>query len=1055
MNQPLARRDFLQLLALTSAAGMTAGMFGACRRHAKPEAGTTIDLFASWERVRRAVRNSPDHLPAAAERLVAAKDPAAIHAFVRDQIVTYPDSPSGFTSPYNDRVRWGARATLRGGAGTAREKSELLVALFSRAGFKAEVVSGKLKPEVADTRRLLLRKTTREFKPDSIDDLLDSLHVNRPADSATADQSPDDRPRLLAQRLAPEVSGVAPQSEGFAWGPVAEDVPLVKVEVGGRVKYANVIVPDAEFGEPYTQSVPGSAKSPYPLNAVVTLQIATTLDPKKRLTLLEGRWAAAELAGRQLIVGFTPAYDFDSLLRTPVGEINSFTPVLLLRGVDLGDEESRRLSFVGDELLTSWGDVIAEDGQTGEVLINDEAVGTGERDVAQEARVETLELTAMPDTFPTVRVRVKALDAEGRPVAGLSPQAFTLREENRPAAFTLRKNQLAKPRVLLLFDLSDSIPEEFRKESAARIGRQITEQLLASHPEAEVKAATLYDYYLSAAGDWTNDPQQIEQGIQKLIGVGSYMWAGLVEAAKLKPTVVVLFTDGAATDKPDPVSEAVLGRLAPVVLLAVGKTEQETIDRIARVSGGKAFNVTEPDEAVKLVGEYLKRVEAEPYALVYTAPPDGHEERSLTISMPNAAAQQAQTTYHVPPANQRLAPPQLSGIYLTVRVGEKEVTRTLASYLGDADAGEMQQERLDAVRAALFDTTMLSFEGAAPSPSVWIDEVLTNKLKWRSFLEAAQAGDKRRMLDEVKKGLPHLPPELVTLNLPIAGVGLSDGDSLTFENDLRVIMHTVQPRFGANVVTRRADILPVSTWSTAAADVAQACTLTIERTSKLSFLEAAAFPHSAAGALEKADLRLFKPNSAPDFGEAANKDAALTRAWRKLFDDYGGSAKFAPSQGSPVSVWAVDPSTGTALAVLSDGSGGGTNEVPVQRVFDRGETLLNLAGAINSVAAVSSLPISVWLILEKTKLKKLAYATRRIAEMDAPGGAGSVAPDTALANALCDAIKLALGELIQHVAESSTGLIQIGALSWGWVDKADAVFDVAGLGFVKCPGLSS
>jgi hypothetical protein len=71
------------------------------------------------------VRASPDHLPARAANLVAAGDPASLYEFVRDEIVTYPPRVDSLTAS-DTTIRWGTRATLRGGAGTPREKADLL-----------------------------------------------------------------------------------------------------------------------------------------------------------------------------------------------------------------------------------------------------------------------------------------------------------------------------------------------------------------------------------------------------------------------------------------------------------------------------------------------------------------------------------------------------------------------------------------------------------------------------------------------------------------------------------------------------------------------------------------------------------------------------------------------------------------------------------------------------------------------------------------------------------------------------------------------------------------
>ena len=100
-----------------------------------------LDIWTAWQQIQTALRASPDHLPAQADAVVATKDPAQIFAFVRDKIATYPPAADSMYQAAA-QMRWGVKGTLRGGAGTPREKAELLVSLYEKAGFEAEVVAG-------------------------------------------------------------------------------------------------------------------------------------------------------------------------------------------------------------------------------------------------------------------------------------------------------------------------------------------------------------------------------------------------------------------------------------------------------------------------------------------------------------------------------------------------------------------------------------------------------------------------------------------------------------------------------------------------------------------------------------------------------------------------------------------------------------------------------------------------------------------------------------------------------------------------------------------------
>ena len=136
---------------------------GTKRDAAGPEAGR-LDVFDAWREVQKALDASPDNLPARADALVLAKDPQKIFEFVRDEIVTYPPAPDGLDGA-TDAIRWGTRGTLRGGAGTPREKADLLVELYTRAGFDAQVVGGTADPAKLDGKKLLFRSLERKYAP--------------------------------------------------------------------------------------------------------------------------------------------------------------------------------------------------------------------------------------------------------------------------------------------------------------------------------------------------------------------------------------------------------------------------------------------------------------------------------------------------------------------------------------------------------------------------------------------------------------------------------------------------------------------------------------------------------------------------------------------------------------------------------------------------------------------------------------------------------------------------------------------------------------------------
>src|SRR5207248_259134 len=109
-------------------------------------------------------------------------------------------------------------------------------------------------------------------------------------------------------------------------------------------------------------------------------------------------------------------------------------------------------------------------------------------DLATLARVQSVEVQARGSSFPEVELQVAALDSMGVHVPRLGPVAFAVTEDGKPVSFTLRRSEL-QPRVVLLFDVSTSIPPEFTGMNAVSVADQIVQQLYAGSTDALVRIA--------------------------------------------------------------------------------------------------------------------------------------------------------------------------------------------------------------------------------------------------------------------------------------------------------------------------------------------------------------------------------------------------------------------------------------------------------------------------------------------------------------------------------------------------------------------------------------
>ena len=106
-----------------------------------PRQAGEITMFDAWREIHGALEASSDHLPGARRDWWKLENAEDIYEFVRDEIIVYPPQNDGFGNAVA-AMRWGPRATLRGGGGTPREVAELLAQLYRDAGFEATVVQG-------------------------------------------------------------------------------------------------------------------------------------------------------------------------------------------------------------------------------------------------------------------------------------------------------------------------------------------------------------------------------------------------------------------------------------------------------------------------------------------------------------------------------------------------------------------------------------------------------------------------------------------------------------------------------------------------------------------------------------------------------------------------------------------------------------------------------------------------------------------------------------------------------------------------------------------------
>ncbi|WP_412741341.1 hypothetical protein [Krasilnikovia sp. MM14-A1004] len=1025
----MSRRSFLVFTTALSAA--TVAGCSLFDRDDEPTVDNEVP-FGVWQQVRAAVRTSPDHVAAAAELVVAGKDPEAILAFVRDQIVAYP-ALGRFD--LTDDTRWGVRGTLRGGAGSARDKVETLAALYRRAGFQAEVVVGELADDVDIAG--VFRPVRRTFAPHADQGAIDRWRRaigTKPTVTATERAAAVRDDVAAREELARQLIAALPQRRAAEPArPRDRRVPLVKVVVNGTQTYANPLVPGARLGASHTSDEPsGAGSAGSGPRVTVRLLAATTAAPTRTTTLVEAEYRAEDLVGRQLMVAFRPTTEMAQLIRLRPRDLGTFIPTLAVNGPDLDAEAAVKLAHAGSAISLT-GEVI--EARDGTVLVDGQPLDVSAAADSRAAdRVAKLEIDVAAGAFPDIALRVSALDAGGKPVTGLPASAFRLAEEKTKLGLRMTANKQRPPQVMLVFDRSGSIktgpePVAFATELARR--------LFARRPDAAMAVMAVSG---TSAGEFTlRTPQAVGAAVGGLSSFGSDIWDSLARANEAGPTVIVMASDFQQDETQAERLAALRSRVGagvPVVAIGIGEVDAATQAQVAAVTGGMTTLGSDVERTVAAADAFLRRREVQPYQVRYRAPEQGPAQRTVTLSTGRGVT--ATATYRVPAAEQRTPGAAFAGICLGVRIGyESEVVRVLAGVDPDHD-GPVPATAVDEVRGLMFGTTVVSFEGAAPSLGTWLDDLLTARIGAKAYWEAAFAGDEKRMVSALEAGLPYLPSTVAALHPPIP----PDGD-LTYETGLRAVLHVDRPQFGAGRV-RRADVLPCTRWASLGADRVRAFDSTLRRSAALAVAEGSAFRTSTWSALKGKRLTLLpKGDSDLTFLPEASRDR-----WRSLLGTWDDYDRLVPADGAPVAFWAVDPGTGSVLGVLADGSGGGATANVECQIFED-KAILSLLGILGGALGIGA--IGVFASLGKAISAQMLRYAHVIANLDQPNVAELAREAT---DALYDEAKGVACDLIKPAVLDTVGARVLGEEIAGAAGTVDGWLDVAGLS-MPCPPLTS
>ncbi|MBX7101147.1 MAG: hypothetical protein K1X89_25755, partial [Myxococcaceae bacterium] len=828
--------------------------------------------------------------------------------------------PPGALDDVTQAMRWGADGALRAGAGTLRERAELLKAMLEAMGATAKVKAATWPSGL--TAQALAAARPPAFRLEAGTNL-DLVRMN----AAGPQVNPAPVVEALLAALPAEQAKVASPVSG-----VGASLPVVEYTLDGVTRWAFAA---GELGEVDAAPAGLTAElSPVSLPKVSVRLLALFGDlpgvpsSQQLVELVKGTWSTEQLVGNRLQVSFPPP-DVSSFTADPEG-MPLRSPALALQGLATREalwRPSGKLAatppVTGPVISLSGGRVFDLGGGALEGPYGPIATLSESRHAEVLGQVATLEVVAQGGAFPDVVLTVAAKDGSGAGLEGLSAADFAVSDEGKPQALTLLSNAgVTRPKVMLAYDCSGSV------SWAAPADKAAFDDALAQALESAGVAAT-YDLGLAAMGaqptGWSAPNATAIKSFAATCVSASDVWTALGDAALVAgATAVVVVSDFDASDVPERIP-ALQARLAAsglaVAVIGAGTTVKEaTLADVVRLSGGKRFDPKDAGFTAALTGfvvEAAKRARASAYRLTYRVPREQRTAsgmRTATVALAARAAVSGSAPYEVPVASAR-GQLGVGGLYLELTVNGRAVTRRLSGPVANRFGTYPVPGAADFVETQdlIAGVTTVAFEPGSPTTGANLDDLIASVLSLEPL--GKTVGQPLTATLSAAEQLRVYSGALAALVDP----GPASTLAVTPEQ-LRVVVMTETA--GYHGLQRRLDVVPeLNRAVVASSDAAAAFRAALSSTVALSLREGIAVKRSAAAALAGAALQYVAPFASPSSLEGFSAEE-LAR-WQRVLDQYSGWHRFVPKTPAPGALWVVDPATGTAVAVFLDGSGGG------------------------------------------------------------------------------------------------------------------------------------
>lgn len=1024
LSDDIDRRRFMSAVAALLAAG-AAPLTSGCtsthdnstdRRRDSTAENAGLSTKEPLEALYELARSSPDHLPAAAQRLMTGTSSEAIVEFVGGSISVLP--PRRPTDSWADAMRWGPEAALRCGSGTLRERAQLMVTMLTAAGFTAVIKKADL-PNGVEWDDLMVRRDHRF----SVDGARLAAIQQAMGDAARSVDLDGDLAAEQTGDLADELLKLLPTGQNAAQavseGPT--QVPVVEFEVHGDKRWAFAI---ADVGV-VSEEPRGLSRYPEATLAPPTVSLSVEVLPDRlpgaaaqpKLEVASATWRGDELAGGNVTLTFPPLGDPKALLLADHETLTMRQPLLSLHGGDSvlpkPNDTKASSNAAKPVVISTAGAVFSGDPDNPNRVIGPYGVLDGDTSATDRTAaldsVASIQVTANPGSFPEVEVAASVLDSSGAPVPGLVASDFSLVDGSESAVMTLLSNtSIDEVRVLVVYDTSGSVLETFpTPEDRATFEATISDALGTAASRTPFVTRVVAPGQ-SAIGQWpTADTPTIAAALAQQGGSGSDIWGTLGSTAPAAGASAAIFiSDFQSTDDPRRVEEwkrAFVESGMPVALIAMGKADEEVIGSILASSNDTArFDSQSATIGTELAG-FLQaratRIRESAYRLRYhvVGAAEPGAIRSVTLSLAERSDTQGATDYQVPAAGTAGPPSGVQGIYLTIRSDGTSATRRLAGLPLRSSGNPIDRpataDELEDVRGVLNGLVTINFEAGRPTDGLVQAELIDSLISVLPLKDAS--GDdldrafelgtslRRRSLVSAIVARSH-PTEARLIDAAPAGLGVT----ITME------------RPSPDGVVTRVDVVPefvshigCSTDPSAGFRAAMVATL------PWSLHEADVCDDSAAKRLASSSLQLIAANATVNNLDGYDEPALASVT--PVLDLYSAWHRLVPTDPTTAAFWVVDPNTGTTIAIDSDGTGGGLILAKCNPTLaDHLNFLLALVSVLCSYGVIGAGPVGAFACLGATIASVVQAAATIIAMSKDPtlgdlgdtfGGFGSFA----------------------------------------------------------------